>query len=252
MPSECNFRATARRISAGPSVAEESLESGTLSGNGTPRASGRFQTTPAGVSTNFAESIEVEPLDRAEETPSTFAEACRETGLAFLDGARDGWDKRDLAEWLCGPYRALANVSAEAEAADDGASESRHEAAPISERSIAELLASTRRVVVDALVELSEGEWNAVTLAMRDGHLEPARHAGELVWLPVDQPKMRLAARVLSLFLVDYLVDATPYEALTVCRSCDDVGFDGACASCHAPSSASYLREIRPRLASSS
>ena len=55
----------------------------------------------------------------------------------------------------------------------------------------------------------------------------------------------RITDRVLSLFLVDYLFSADPYEAeLVVCGSCAQVGFGVApCGSC-APPVQSYLREL--------
>ena len=37
-----------------------------------------------------------------------FAEACRAAGLAFLEGTRAGWGKRELVAWLVGPYRELS------------------------------------------------------------------------------------------------------------------------------------------------
>jgi len=162
--------------------------------------------------------------------PAAFAAACREAGLALLRGAAAGWSKRELATWLLHSYRAVSLrpaprlVLALDDEVDAGAS------CLIRASAIEELLGLVRVAVCVTLAEIRAGDTTAVNLAMREGRLactlSSTRH---VLWLPIDQPRTRLEARVTSLFIADYLFDPTPYERdLTLCDACGSVSF---CAS---------------------
>lgn len=165
-----------------------------------------------------------------------FAEACRAAGLAFLEGTRAGWGKRELVAWLVGPYRELS-AQVGTESMPPPSMQSAQNA--IREETLDELLHLVRVAVSSALADLLRGDTTCVTESIRERSiLEGGERDG--VWLPADRPRMRLEARVLSLFVVDYLHSARPYEAdLAVCTDCDAVNFDGAgrrCPDCGQPS----------------
>jgi hypothetical protein len=174
----------------------------------------------------------------SELSPRELGLRCREAGLDFLEGAASGWGKRDLAEWLIGPYRALAQRR-----------DARGPVAAtksVAEQTIASLIDLTRIGVASTISELGTGEWHTVLDAIQNHSIEPARAAGELIWLPIDQPRMRLETRVLSLFLVDYLLEPEVYERdVSFCDACFHVAFDGAgraCSRCEAESRPSFVR----------
>jgi hypothetical protein len=172
-----------------------------------------------------------------------YADACRSAGLAFLEGARGGWGKRQLAEWLVGPYQAVA-LRLAGKGGDAGRG---HIATPVTESAVQELVDLVRIAVGSAISELRRGDTSCVTLAIRDQTLASAHDARGVVWIPADRPRIRLEARVLSLFLADYLLRSEPYERgdVTVCSDCDSVSFDGAdrsCAVCNDRSHDSHVR----------
>lgn len=170
-----------------------------------------------------ANGIELEGLG-----VNQFADACREVGLSFLEGAANGWGKRELAAWLVGPYRALT-----ARASADDSPPSAMDSGVLRAGAIEELVDLVRIAVSSTLAELQAGDTLAITHSIRERRVSWANSEGGLVWVPVDHPRMRLEARVMSLFAVDYLLRPEPYTTdLSVCSACDLVSFDGAGRSC--------------------
>ncbi len=167
---------------------------------------------------------------------SMFANACRSAGLAFLAGAESGWGKLELAEWLLGPYAAVSTRLGESDGnalSVAGTMAASMGSGIVRATAVEELIELVRVAVSSTLVELHRDETLAITQAIRERHVAWARASEGLVWTPVDHPRMRLEARVTSLFAVDYLLRPRAYELdLAVCTSCDHVSFDGADRSC--------------------
>jgi len=168
--------------------------------------------------------------------------------MMFLSGADRGWGKRELAAWLVGPYQTIVARMTDADAApSSGAPIS---IGPIREGSVEELVDLVRVGVASTLAELRRAETVSITQAIRSQTVMWAQSAKGLMWVPVDRPRMRLEARVLSVFAVDYLLRPEPYETeLSVCPSCDLVAFEGAdadCARCGALGRPSHIHGLAP------
>lgn len=173
------------------------------------------------------------------------AEACRSTALKFLDGSRAGWEKKELADWLVGPYRRLTllrySVAELAWADVLDAREAPPSSRPLTHLRIQDMIERTRAEVVSRLEGFAQSDDAALfVLDARDnGSVIRCRDArGGEGFLPVDRPGMKLADRVLSLFATDYLLRTADYDHLcTVCWRCETVTFDaearriGACTT---------------------
>ena len=174
----------------------------------------------------------------ASDVPTdVYADECRSIGLAFLEGAQLGWGKRELAAWLVGPYQAVS-VRLAATGASCGSSQARSDAVatPVTESAVLELLGLVRIAVASAISELRGGDTSCVTHAIREKLITSAHDERGMVWIPTDRPRLRLEARVLSLFIVDYLLRTERYERgdVSVCSECDAVSFEGdrPCIAC--------------------
>lgn len=244
MANAFNFRATDGRIESAPPVARPvTLWDAPAAKPGRPAEEGPVSAIRP-VSTVFAPmgsvTDRVAPWSK-DFRPAIFADECRQAALTFMEGTAPSaqmWSKRDLAMWLTGPYRALTASHVDADAAPPSSGR-------LTEHSLASLMEEARAEVLVNLADLRDGEWAPVTDAMREGRIHSTRSAGELVWIPIHRPGLRLAGRVLSLFLVDYLFAADPYEsALNICTRCERVSFNSAgCSTCVRPTQSS-VREI--------
>jgi hypothetical protein len=174
---------------------------------------------------------EADPLP-PEWSPETFAKACRRTALQILEGARRGWGKPELAEWLTGPYERLA-VQDEEE--DDQIPQSSC-TAPFE---LATLLDTMRADLIIVLGELTTRDGLAAfgQVAVTTGLVALSRDVeGIEAFVPRARRRMTLVERVMSLVAVDALVNPMAYEReLVVCPRCATVVFDprarihGAC-----------------------
>lgn len=162
-----------------------------------------------------------------------YADACRQAGLSFLDGVADGWGKRDLAEWLLGAYRAVSMrpapklmLALEPDDSDGDAPARNAVDHRLRASAVEELLGLVRIAVCCSLSDLQRGDTNAVTQAIREGHVACAPGGGGLVWVPINRTRVRLESRITSLFVVDYLSRPEAYQRdLNVCAECDRVSF---------------------------
>lgn len=162
------------------------------------------------------------------------AESCRAAALAFLRGVSAGWTKRELAEWLVGPYEAATIASGSAAGP-----------ASVAPPSIAPPSAAVDRLT--RLMTVVRGEARACVHDFAIGreapHLDEAfakesivaawtQPDGEVdvdadddtrasVFVPVNRPGLALGVRVRSLFVVDFLIRPEDYEGdLRECRTC--------------------------------
>jgi hypothetical protein len=176
---------------------------------------------------------------------SSFADGCRAAALDFVNRVVLGDDKGELAAWLRGPYRSHAVTLARSRTKRLGA-------ANVLPGVLANLLAKTRLEVSLGLLRArdpADGVGFGYS-ALAAGHVYRCQDAeGIAGWVPVAQPRMRLADRVLSLVAADYLLRSEDYEtALYTCSACGLTEFDasravaGVCRA-HAHSD---VRELSP------
>lgn len=182
-------------------------------------------------------------------TVDRVAEACRSTALRYLDGARAGWEKKELVDWLVGPYRRLTllrySVAELAWADVLDAREAPPSSRPVTQLRVQDMIERARLEVTERLDAFAQSDDAALfVLDARDSRaVIRCRDArGREGFLPVDRPGMRLADRVLSLLATDYLLRPVDYDELcTVCGRCQTITFDaearrlGACTT-HATS----------------
>jgi hypothetical protein len=165
------------------------------------------------------------------------AEACRQAFQSFLFGVASGWGTRELAHFLAETYANLA-----VHASDDVAAMCKRPFgadARVAPTDVIDLLQATRRDVLEQLEYLTalEGGKPLTFTAMTSGWVVPARDSeGELGWIPVAKPSMRLKARILSLVAADYMARSEDYLVLlAICNRCERAVFDigvrasGAC-----------------------
>ncbi|MGH7295229.1 MAG: hypothetical protein ACRELB_09860, partial [Polyangiaceae bacterium] len=168
-----------------------------------------------------------------------------EHALDFVNRVVTSDDKSVLAEWLRGPYRSHVVTLARSRTRRLGA-------AAVLPGALTTLLARTRLEVGLGLLRAKDPE-DGVAFgysALAAGHVYRCQDAaGAQGWVPVAQPRMRLADRVLSLVAADYLLRSDDYEtALYTCAACGFTEFDAARAAlgvCRAHAH-SDVRELAP------
>jgi hypothetical protein len=159
----------------------------------------------------------------------TVADASREAMLAFLRGTDAGWNKRDIAHWLAGPYRAVTSFAATPEIPDNSSTFRRPPKALVPDKLDAVLKSAKEEVLATLILAAPpDSDVRFSHRAVAAGHVIRTRDAqGRAGWAPVDAPRMLLAERVLSLISVDYLMRPADYLALlSVCGVCQAVSFD--------------------------
>jgi hypothetical protein len=153
----------------------------------------------------------------------SFADGCRLAALDFVNRVAESADKAVLAEWLRGPYRAHVVVLARSRTKRLGA-------ASVVPGVLERLLSQARMDVAVKLLRARDPD-DGVSFgysALASGLVYRCQDAaGAQGWVPVAQPRMRLADRVLSLVAADYLLRPEDYEtALYTCDACGLVEFD--------------------------
>jgi len=172
------------------------------------------------------EPLEAEPYCYLEDdNPWRIATNCRAAGLAFVNGVARGWTKRDLVRWLVGSYRAAAYPLPGAERIGFGPNMTE-----VDPKRIERLLFVVRDHVLRSLDTTPDGLVSLSCWAKTAGSILRSRHGnGEMGYIPVDWPRMRLEDRVMSLFAVDALLRPRDYERrLSICGRCGAVSFDDA------------------------
>jgi hypothetical protein len=153
------------------------------------------------------------------------AKGCRHAALDFLNEVCAKRGKKELAEWLIGPYRTLARHATSIPEIGP-ATVSLHEQ---------DIDALVGRVHAEAIATLEattrpDGGVSFAFAAMASGFVVRCEDVdGQPGWLPAGGPRMRLADRVLSLIAADYLARTSDYERLLgFCSQCGRVSFDAA------------------------
>jgi hypothetical protein len=160
------------------------------------------------------------------------ADACREAALSFVN-ASPRWTKRDLAQWLAGPYAHATSFAAHA--FGDGTRDHRtsgvNVVTPIDPDTMRRVIDRAREAVLESLRSVTSSPDDGATMALsilsQDLIVQCEDEDGNLGWAPVSRRDIVLADRVLSLFVADYLVRPDEYESsLSVCSRCSVVSFD--------------------------
>ena len=136
----------------------------------------------------------LEPGDRVRAV----ATAARDAALAFLGGA-PGWGRREVAEWLAGPYRHATRAPVVALATT-----LEREVASVDVRALADVVRRARRDAVLLIHDLAAGDDDGVTTRLSElGLVAPAcDESMDFGLVPVNQPRGGLFDRVASLVAV--------------------------------------------------
>jgi hypothetical protein len=155
------------------------------------------------------------------------ADLARSALLGFLQGSNGEWSKRELAEWLVGPYRAAIQVTP--------CGTVRRRAKPpvgtsIEDGAVEGLLLRTRGRIIEFLDDRASWEKSGFArYAVETGLIVGIQdRASGIGYAPAAFESMRLVDRVLSLLLADYLARPNDYASLVVCDDCGHVSFSWA------------------------
>jgi hypothetical protein len=141
--------------------------------------------------------------------------ASRLSALDFAIGVARGWAKRDLAAWLSGSYRSLAergSPSSEGPSSEGSPSSARGISGSLSETTLRAVMVDARARVLDFFIETPFVKREIANAFLDAGFVREAGGHEAPGFLPVDLPKMRLCERVLSLLVADFLTHPAHYE----------------------------------------
>jgi hypothetical protein len=153
------------------------------------------------------------------------ADAARLAALSFLTNSGLGWGRRELATWLVEAYEP-ATVTPRTASARIGVNANANN---LDEGEVVRVVARARRHALD-LVASASTSWRGEGFArdMVDAGLVVGilDDLGSLGYAAVRRPGMRLADRVVSLFLADFLTRPGDYDSLRICPSCSMASLD--------------------------
>ncbi|MDB5220632.1 MAG: hypothetical protein JWO86_8559 [Myxococcaceae bacterium] len=156
--------------------------------------------------------------------PQSRIDRVRGAGSAFLRGTTVGWGRRELADWLVCQYAPCAATPLYPETADSAPASERTLDEGILERVILDARGRALRLLADLVVP-----WQAspiARLAVACGNVVAQRdERGGIAYSPVGLARMRLAERVASLFIADYLNHPMDYRWVLTCRECGELAF---------------------------
>ena len=152
----------------------------------------------------------VSPIESAIHA-RRIGDQCRATGLGIVNNAPH-WGKAELAGWLSGPYRRVTLYAAD-ETGPAETNGSVQRAVEIASGRVESLLAQLREEIgvlflsatlpkIEAFSRVCETHGFVVQRLTEDG---------SKLYLPFDQPRMRLLERVVSLFAADALMHLEDY-----------------------------------------
>lgn len=174
----------------------------------------------------LARSSQIAP---AKPSPRA-ASPVRDAAIDFVRGTAFGWGRRELASWLVCQYSPCLVVDAAVH--------------PDRSRALADNVTTALLPIEDELLERLILDARCSTLKLladlpwpteAEAHTRAARAAGHVVstcdargrrrWAPVGRRRMRLADRVASLFVADYLDTPSDYRITSLCRACGELVF---------------------------
>lgn len=144
----------------------------------------------------------------------------RDAAVLFMrGGAQAGWGRRELAAWLVCHYGSCV-----AESSDPPRSQApARRATAVTPDALGEVVADARMRMITLLEDLRDRDTaESVTRSIiARGFVEAVRDEhGAIAHVPVDQRRMRLADRVASLFVADYLNAPFDYWRGRVATEC--------------------------------
>lgn len=157
-------------------------------------------------------------------TPDEVGDACRHAALAFCRGVAGGWAKRELAEWLVGPYEA-ATLSVR-ESLLPARSGVRGPRGSIEEWRILKLVDPAWQGAMRCIEDFGQaGEARHLDEAFDRGSIGSAwTSCGTSMFVPLNRAGLPLAVRVRSLLVVDFLLRPEDYDGeIRECSECGDV-----------------------------
>lgn len=168
-------------------------------------------------------------------TVDDIAEACRSAALELLRGVRSGWGKRELGEWLVGPYHQLSMLRFPPTLTRSPSSSGVFPRAqvrphPVREPDVVKVMWEAREEALRAIDRFETRDSSAEAFVWRLqsrgllARIEDESGARGLV--PNEIPRQHLSDRVLSLLACDYVARPLDYEdRVTICRKCGAVTF---------------------------
>jgi len=137
----------------------------------------------------------------------------REVLDVFMREAALGWGRRELAVWLMCHYGQAVMVAWTDDDTDAGLSRSRDESGvirsvrPICEVDVVELVCEARSHALSLLEDLRDHEKaeRLGRMMIARGLVMALRDSGAVWYVPVHRPRMRLAQRLETLLIADYL-----------------------------------------------
>lgn len=149
---------------------------------------------------------------------------------AFLRGTATGWSKRDLATWLMHHYSPC--LASDAAVHPDGrliAATRAGSGGRVNDESLELTILGARSAALRLLADLGSPLASALTKDARvNGFVVGQRdRLGSVRWAPIGRSRMRLADRVSSLLVADYMNAPSDYATATFCRSCSEIGLGG-------------------------
>ena len=154
----------------------------------------------------------------------TLSQRARDAALAFVNEAACGWGREELARWLVTTYApAVHSIASPPSAA-------RSREVTVDDASVARLVADARLRVARFLETLTaEDPADLARAAIEQGLVVPVRDPkGDIGYLPVSSPAMRLVPRLTALFVADYLSAPERYEEIAICQCCGMISFGSA------------------------
>jgi hypothetical protein len=154
-------------------------------------------------------------------TAEDVGEACRHAALSFCRGVASGWTKRDLAEWLLGPYEAAA-LSVRG-SRPSRPSPPRTPRAPLEESRIQRVMDPAWQGAIGCIEDFARAREAAhLDEALDRGSIGSAwTSCGTSLFVPLNREALPLAVRVRSLLVVDFLLRPEDYDGeVGECNEC--------------------------------
>jgi hypothetical protein len=178
------------------------------------------------------ESSVFRPLLAPAVTSELLADASRDAALAFCRGVLGGWSKRELVAWLRGPYQGVAGLVdfIVAPPIDDAPPSTQPSPMLLpTDEDIASVVDGAFECAMDCVEALARGDGLPFfEEAIERGSLvEAITVRGEVLLVPLHRPRLRLARRLIALFLADYMLRPDDYRDIAhsfwQCDVCDVV-----------------------------
>lgn len=157
----------------------------------------------------------IRPLLGPGVTRDYVARSSRDAALAFCRGVRAGWTRRELADWLTGPYQTVAGLVDHVVAPPlvSMPPSTNRSTEIVTDETVAALLESAATSALACVEAIVRGEGDRYVEAARErgGLVDAVTLRGDVLVVPLHRPRMRLARRVCTLFLADYVLRPDDY-----------------------------------------